>query len=408
MTVRGTRIFSDCSLTMRGASITEVLLAIAIAALALPFVYNKIAETNNTVRDIAMAKRIMSVRENVLNYVRMNQDRWPDVAQIKLDEAELATISSDAAVAFIDKYTVRGATITDVYLAFVVSDKNLRTQRIAKHIGGDAATVGEDGVAYGNTWAVAAPDFLPGDLIYRISRNVAGEDTSKYLHRATSGEDELNTMQRDLNMDFHNIYNTASVVAESAKIKNVNATFVDAETAVADTVYFSSGANIDGEKAYMTDVRVTGDISGFKNIYATNINGRGFTTKGRIVTDRVLVSRAVNVANDLVLKSDSSRTISEFTGISASTVLAPYVSAQEIIFYDNFGLTVSGELLMSTTVPLKIGNWVFPSTTPPYFKHLTISRAKIPDAPFRDEFDSLMRKDWKTSVQTNILTVGTR
>ncbi len=396
MIVFNKKIFTDYACNSRGASITEVLLAMAIVVFAMPFVYNKIAETNSMVRDIAMARRIMSVRDTALNYVRMNQDKWPDAAQIRLGADELAAISSVAASGFIDKYPVRGATVTDVYLAFVISDQELRAGKIARHIGGDAAIVGADGVAYGNTWAVAAPDFAPGDLIYRISRDVSGEDTSKYLHRATSGEDELNVMQRDLNMAYHHIYNVATMAAESARIKNSNTTFVETPELLADTVYFSSGANIDGQDVRIGNIRVTGDMSGFRNVYADTLNGRGFTTKGRIISDRATITNSVNVSNDFVLKADSSRTISSFAGITASTVLTPYVSAEEILFYDNFGLTISGELLMSTTSPLKIGSWVFPSTKPPEFKSFTLSRAKIPMPASQTEFNAVMRDGWKT------------
>ncbi|MBQ2017269.1 MAG: hypothetical protein II208_01935 [Alphaproteobacteria bacterium] len=399
MIVINRRIFSDSVHNSRGASITEVLLAVAIVALAMPFVYSKILQTNHSVRDIAVARRIMSVRDGALNFVRMNQDRWPDVAQIRLEATELASISPDAESGFIDKYSVRGATITDVYLAFAASDQDLRTSQIARHIGGDAAVVGADGIAYGNTWAVSAPDFAPGDLIYRISRDVSGEDTSKYLHRATSGEDDLNVMARDLDMSYHHVYNVATMSAESARIKNASATFVETPEMLADTVYFSSGANMNGQNVSISDIRVTGDLSGFRNIYATNLNGRGYSTSGRIVTDRAMITNSVNVSNDFVLKSDSSRTISGFAGISASTVLTPYIATQEIMFYDNFGLTISGELLMSTTSPLKVGNWVFPSTTPPQFKEFNLSRAKIPSAPSRGEFDALYRDDWKGQVQ---------
>lgn len=403
MVVLNKKFFSNSA---RGASILEVLLAMAIVAMAMPFVYNQIATTSNTLHDIAAARRIMSTRDAVLNFVRMNQDKWPDSAQIRLDESELASISPDASAGLVDKYAVNGAVITDVYLAFETPDDDLRTNKIARHIGGDAAVVGDDGVAYGNTWAVAAPDFISGDLIYRISRDVAGTDTSQYLHRGTSGEDNLNVMERDLDMAHHHIYNVASLNASSARIKNGNATFVDANDLVANTTYFSSGANVDGSNVSLGAVRVSGDMSGFKNIYADNVNGRGYTTTGRIITDRATITNSINIAHDLVIKSDTSRTISDFTGISVNSVAVPFVSAEEMIFYDNFGLTVSGELLMSTTSPLKIGNWIFPSTTPPQFSSFTLSRATRPAMPTRGEFNSLMRTGWQGTIPTTISTIN--
>lgn len=402
MIVSNMKIFSDEN---RGASVTEVLLAMAIVAVATPFVYTQIAKTNRIVQDIAVARNVISTRDNALNFVRMNQDKWPDAAQIRLDEAELASISPDAVAGLIDKYTVRGATITDVYLAFELGASAVRANSIARHIGGDAAIVDSDSVAYGNTWAVAAPDFMPGDLIYRISRDVSGVDTSRYLHRATSGEDGLNVMQRDLDMARHHVYNVATLSGKSARIKNGATSFVNAANATATTMYFSSGANIDGSDVSIGNIRVSGDMSGFRNVYADNINGSKYTTTGRIITDNAAILETINVSGNLNLKSDSARTISGFTGITANSVAVPYVAAEEMIFYENFGLTVSGELLMSTTPPLRIGNWSFQSTKPPEFSKFTLSRGKIPTAPSRNDFSPLMRRGWTGGVQTKISTI---
>ena len=396
MTVSRSKIFNNNS---SGASILEVLLAMAIIAVAAPFVYNQISRTNQTISDITTARHIMSVRDDVLNFIRMNQDKWPDVAQIKLDETELATISPDAAAGFVDKYAVNGAFVTDVYLAFELSKSQINANKIARHIGGDAAVVGDDSVAYGNTWAVSAPDFISGDLIYRISRDVSGEDTSKYLHRGTSGEDGLNVMQRDLDMAHHHIYNVATIFADSARIKNANTTFVTADDVFSDTIYFSSGANIDGQDVTFGDLRVSGDMSGFRNVRSARINdGNKFTTSGRVISDRVSITDKINIGNNLVLKSDTSNTISGFTGVAVNSVIAPFISAEEMIFYENFGLTVSGELLMSTTSPIKIGKWVFPSTKPPQFSKFTLSRAETPSMPSRNAFGPLMRSGWQETI----------
>ena len=400
MTVYKWKIFADSN---RGASITEVLLAMAIVAMATPFVYSRISQTNETIRDITYAKKIISSRDGALNFVRMNQDKWPDVVQIRLDEAELSAISPNAVAGFIDKYNISGAVITDVYLAFNMAKNDLRANKIASHIGGDAAVVGADGIAYGNTWAVSAPDFISGDLIYRISRDIAGEDTSKYLHRATSGEDDFNVMMRDLDMAHHHIYNVATVSAESVRARNASTRFFNSTDTTADNVYFSSGANMNGQDVKIKDLRVSGDTYGFRNIYADNMNGRGYTTKGSIITDRATITGSVNVANNFVLKSESSRTISGFTGISAGMVSTSYVSCQEMVFGDNFGLTVSGELLMSSTAPLRIGNWSFPSTKPPLFNHFELSRSKIPTAPINSEFDMLMKSGWQINTQIPVV-----
>ena len=396
MAVFKTNIFNTNN---AGASITEVLLTMAIVAMATPFVYKQIAQTNQNIRDIAVAKSIIATRDSVLNFIRTNQDKWPDAVQIQLDAEDLALISPNAFTGFIDKYPVVGTTITDVYLAFKIDTSNLHANKIAQHIGGDAAVVSNDGIAYGNTWAVAAPDFQTGDLIYRITKNISGQDTSKYLHRATSGEDDFNVMMRDLNMNKYHIHNASTVVAESAKVNNANSIFVNSDILDSNNVYFSSGANMDGENVYFGNLRVTGDMYGFRNIYADNLNGSKFTATGRIITDRAKVLNSIKVGNNMVLKSASTRSVSGFTVVSAGSVLTPFVSSEEMMFYDNFGLTVSGELLMSTTPPLRIGNWVFPSTKPPAFSEFEISRAKTPDAITHSEFNDIIKTGWQTTYK---------
>lgn len=388
-----TKIFSDAT---RGASMTEVILAMAIVAIVAPFLYMQITDATDNVRDMALARNIIALRGNVLNYVRANQDRWPDVAQIKLADDELSEISGVATAGFIDKYAVSGATITDVYLAFDTGLKPIRTMRVARHIGMDAAVVSDDGVAYGASWAVAAPDFQPGQLIYRVTRDVAGIDKSKYLHRTSSDDEDLNVMQRDLNMGGNSIFNIATMVAKSARIKNAAAMFANVQDLSATTVFFPDGANMNATSADIGAMRVTGDVTGFRNITANNLNGASYTTRGRIVTDRASVTKSVNVAKDFILKSNSALTVSGFAGMSANTVKTPYVSATEMTFFENFGLTISGELLMSTNAPLKIGAWTFPSTVPPSFNALTFERATIPGAPSRNAFGPLMQSGWKS------------
>lgn len=387
------RIFFDNN---GGASVLEVLLAMAIIAVAAPFVYTQISRTNRVVHDVAIANKITETRDGVLNYIRSNHDAWPNVAQIRLTPEDLEQMSDMAIAGFIDKYENRGAVVTDVYLAFDLGETELRTNQIAGYIGTDAAVVGDDGIAYGNTWAVMAPDFSAGNLIYRISRDVVGEDTSRYLHRGTSGEDNLNVMMRDFDMGGYNVFDVATVSAKSADINNATTTFVTSNDVSAQSIYFSSGANVDGQEVRFGSLRVTGDMNGFRNITALNVNGNGYSSNGRIIADRTKIINSVNVSNNLNLKSSTTRSISSFVGITASSVVAPYVSADEMMFYNNFGLTVSGELLMSTTAPLKIGSWSFTSAKPPQFSEFILSRAPLPVAPDKSEFAPLMDRDWKT------------
>ena len=383
--------------SQRGATMVEAVLAIAVVIAVSPFMYNQIVEMSRDSQDIAVANEIVKLRDSVINYIRVNQNQWPDNTEIKLSDDEIKNISPIAHSVYIDKYKVNGASITDVYLAINTNQSDFRTANIAKQIGEDAAVVRDDGIAYSQSWAVSAPDdFYVGDLIYRVSYDFEGADKSRFLHRGTMGEDNLNQMQRNLHMNNFNIFNAYDIDAVSAKIVDVDAVFLESDVVDANNVYFSSGANIGSENITFSSMRVTGDTNGFRTIKADVLNSDKYTTNGRLIVERATIGNSVNVAGNLILKSPNTRTISGFGGISVNKLLTPYLTATDLVFFENFGITVSGELLLAGIAPLKIGSWSFPSTTPPSFSKLILTRASIPSNPDMDEFDKITSQNWHT------------
>ena len=318
--------------SQRGTSVLEVILAIAIVVAVSPFLYNQIITISKDVQDMVMANKIVGLRDRVVNFLRINQTQWPDSVEIKLNDEDLQEIAPSARAGFIDKYKINGATITDIYLAFDINNSIFRAANIAKYIGEDAAVVREDGVAYSQSWAASAPEvFSSGNLVFRISRDFAGTDKSRFLHRGTMGEDGLNQMQRDLYMNNFNLFNVADVKSLSAGISDANAVFLDSDVVDASTVYFTSGANLNSKDIQVGTMRVTGDTNGFKTITAKKLNGNKYVTNGRIIADNVTVVNSVNVAGNLVLKSNNAKTITGFNGISTSKLLTPYISATEMV-----------------------------------------------------------------------------
>jgi len=380
----------------RGATMTEVILAVAVVVAVSPFLYRQIIDMSHESSDIAMANQIVDLRGDVINFLRVHQPEWQDTVEIKMSEEQVNEIASAAHSGFIDKYKTNGGAITDVYLAFDMGLPNYRVANIAKQIGEDAAVVREDGIAYSQSWAVSAPDdFNVGDLIYKISRDFAGADKSKFLHRGTMGEDGLNQMQRDLHLNNYNLFNVSNIDAISAKITDVDAVFLNADVVDSDSVYFSSGVNLNSANIAVGSMRVTGDTNGFKMIRADTLNGNKYTTNGRLIVDRATIGNSINVSGNLILKTSGSQTISGFGGISANKLLTPYISATDMAFFENYGITVSGELLLTGNAPLKIGSWFFPSTTPPSFSKFILTRATIPSVPDASEFKKIMQKNWQ-------------
>ena len=381
--------------SQRGASMLEVVLAIAVVMVMVPFMYNQISDMTNAVQDVAMANKIVHTRDTVINYIRINHGQWGDKAEIKLNEEQLKRIAPLAHSGFIDKYKINGSSMTDVYLAFNMAGSDLRGANVARYIGDAAAIVREDGIAYSQNWAVSAPnDFNKGDLIFKISRDFNNGDKSKFLHRGTMGEDGLNQMQRDLYMNNFNIFNVGDINGLSAKITDVDAVFLNSDVLDADSVYFNAGVNMSSQNVTMESLRVNGDTSGFRSIVANKLNSNKYSTSGRLIVDRVTVGNSVNVANNLVLKSTGAKSVTGFSGISTGKLLTPYLNATNLLFYENFGLTVSGELLISGKAALKIGSWIFPTNTPPSFSKFILTRASVPATPDNDEFKKLTSKDW--------------
>ena len=380
----------------RGATMTEVILAVAVVVAVSPFLYNQIIDMTQESTNIAIANQIVDLRGDVINFLRINQNKWKDTEEIRMSAEQIQEVAPSAHSGFIDRYKINGAEITDVYLAFNMDMPDYRVANIAKQIGEDAAVVREDGVAYSQSWAVSAPDdFYVGDLIYKISRDFAGADKSKFLHRGTMGEDGLNQMKRTLHLNNYNIFNVSTIDAKSAKIVDADAVYLDADVIDSTNVYFSSGATLNSANIAVGSMRVTGDTNGFRTIRADTLNGKKYTTNGRLIVDRATVTNSVNVSGNLILKTSGSQTISGFGGISANKLMTPYLSATDMAFFENYGITVSGELLLTGNAPLKIGNWLFPSKTPPSFSKFILTRAPIPAVPAPSEFKAIMQKNWQ-------------
>ncbi len=383
----------------RGASLLEIMLVFSIVAALSPFFYSQIADISKSMQDVATAKKVITIRENALNFVRLNQDKWPDIAQIILSDAELDSISPMPELGLIDKYPVQDSYVTDIYLIFSFPDGATRSAQIAQKIGPDATIVSNDGVAYTASWAISSPDFLPGDLVYKINYDFNTQNIEKYLHKTASENEELNIMARPLNMNNFDLQNVGNLTATSSSFDEVTAAFLQATDLYASNIYFSKGANIESDEINIKSIRVNKDITGFNEVATKTLNKQGFSTDGGIIANRANIYNSVNVGNNLNLNPSGSLSVSGFAGIMAHYVETAYLATDELIFHNNFGITLSSELLMSTETPLKIGNWSFPSSTPPSFTDFGLGRTVIPQSIETTEFEKIMDSAWQDIPQ---------
>ena len=404
----------------RGAGLMEVLLAIAIVGAIMPFAYNGVMEVSNSIVDASEAKRISEWSDPIMAYVRKNQADWPESAEVEFDEEEINLIREQNSenqisgrmlhpfAGFIEKRAARGGAMINAYLAFRPENiSEIRVANIARSIGADSAIVAANGEAVSPTgWSISSDLFSEGDLIYRISDILGEDEARRYLHRTYLDESDMNTMFRDLNMGKRNMVNVGTVSAKNLKSSNANIWFAEAPELRALDAYFPDGATVDPSKATLASVRVSGDISGFRKITTKRLTGSTGTVwsqRGDVVADSVNVSGPVHVQRDLVLKSESIRTMSGFVGIRAQVLATPFVTTDQLFFAGGYGMTISSELMYSTSMnPIKLGSWTFPSANGPEFSALVLRKISSEDlsdrlsAPEILEFAPIISSDWKT------------
>ena len=284
--------------TQRGASLLEVVLAMALTIILIPFMYNQIADMNNSFKDISVANKIVKSRDKVINYIRLNQEAFQDEAGTQLRIEELEDIMPTAHTGWVFKTKSKDSEITEVFLAFRM-DTDYQTANVAKFIGNDAAIVSTDNVAYSQNWAIGIDDdfgFLPGDLIYRIVHDFGGEDKNKFLHRGTVGDEQLNRMERDLDLnwnDLHNVDEAQGLDNSNLKMHNTQTDFfavgtddshtifssIDTSTShhartpfVAQNIVFAKGAALKSNDMCFEKLDVSDEVIGFDTISAQSLS----------------------------------------------------------------------------------------------------------------------------------------
>ena len=165
----------------RGASLTEMLFALAIATFIMPFAISQISDISDNLKNMSVAREFISDSDAIKNYMRLNYDLF------KLDEITEVPNDDKNTRIFIMK-------TVDALTTFVIRKKDgsiLRSHKIADMIGMDAAVVEDDTVAYSTGgWAVNVPDASAGDIVFRIQSESNSNDSEKYLHRRRAFDNE--------------------------------------------------------------------------------------------------------------------------------------------------------------------------------------------------------------------------
>ncbi|MCL2737571.1 MAG: hypothetical protein FWE17_01770 [Alphaproteobacteria bacterium] len=394
----------------RGASLLETLLAIGLVAAMAPFAYNRVLDVSRDIADVAAARRIHNWKEAAKGFIRANQMDWEDDAIFELSERDLVAIRAPDEgkqaifpyAAFIEKFSHAGGTTIEAYILFPGEFDGIRMHRIAHHLGADAAVAGDAQIAFSASggWSIESDILEENDIVFRVSVNMPIDDSYAFMHRVDTGDERLNTMERDLSMSRNDIVHAGAVNAGLLDSKMVGAWFAGGGAFSADEAVFPQGANVDGGGVSFAAVRVVGDIIGFRNIHAGIFAGGGgalnWSAQGNIVADRVNIAEAVHVGRNMTVRSPNVRTVSGFLGISVHSLATPFVSTEELRFADGFGLSISNELSASfTDGPLRLGNWAFPRTPAPRFADLVLTQGGAVKGGVPTGFENIMSRNWK-------------
>jgi hypothetical protein len=381
---RGRELLVDLP-EQRGASLLEMMFAIAIVALAMPFAYRQVANIGRSMQMLAFAKQLAAAADPVKNFMRLNASDFA--------EGEFAEVEYEGE----DKRVLILKT-GGVLEAFVVSKASnaLESNKIAAMIGPDAAAVAQDGAAYSAAggWAIAIPGTGDGDVVLRVRYARQSDDTAGYLHRTVLSEGELSTMKRDLSMGGFSINNAGAVNARKLNSPDVDSFLAKTPVIAAESVYFAGGLNLNPAGAFIPNIRATGDSIGFRNFYADDFD----SGRGSITADRATIKEKLSVGVRFEVKSPSARTVGGFAGASAGSLRCAYLDTENLTFMPGFGLTVSGELLYSATPPIKLGSWSFPNSggAGPRFSKLVLSNLGGKDVVHAvPDFSEVMEDGWQ-------------
>ena len=367
-----------------GASLLEMLFAIALVSLAMPFAYRQIASLGEDLKVMGIAKQLVQDSAPIKNHLRVYAEEFPagELVKVEIDRKDHQV------------FILNSGEITS---AFVVvqsyREDILKSHKIARMLGFDAAVVESDFIAYSGAggWSVLIPESRPGDLVYRIILPRREDDTARYLHRTVLSEDELSSMKRDLLMDGFSLININETGAEKLVSTDLDTFLARTPVIAANALYFSGGLNLNPEKSTLRNIRVNGDAIGFRNIFADILNSQGTLT-----TDRAAISTQLTVSDNFEVKAPYSKTVSGFAGVTAGNVKTSYLDATTLTFFPGFGLTVSGETLYSGTPPIKLGQWTFPGTNSPRFSELRLAnlggRTLAPQVP---DFSEILKDGWR-------------
>jgi len=288
-----------------GTSLLEVILSITLVLLLVPFLYVQIADMNDSVKNIAVANKIVKMRNDIKNYILLHNADFDDNENHELDDDVLQEIAPGANRGFVRKK--HGDVVgLEAFIEFNIDNSKYKAADIARYIGDDAAVVQSDHAAYSEYWAAAlggADAFVPGNLIYYVNYSFNSGDESNYLHKSSIGG--FNVMERGLDMNNNKLKNVSGIHVvnldvENGEIKSIND---DVDISTANVIFhqeFNVGSNSDLSFSKLIGVSSFNICGDFKSIELGELSANELT-----VTSTVNVKNKTTIKSGLICNGDS-------------------------------------------------------------------------------------------------------
>ncbi|MCR4917790.1 MAG: hypothetical protein K5912_02475 [Alphaproteobacteria bacterium] len=265
------RIFSNKH-SSRGTVLMEFLLAIALAGLLLPFIYQYQQRAIVRAENLKVTKQMQKIQHVLENYIIENKDKMLTTVGrniIRLNLSDLVKYGLDEELVRDtgDKYQIRvlksvdnndQASLQGVIVFDDVEITPLRTREIVS-MGDDKIGFVDGTRVYGGfgTWRMDISDLGINNNSGIVQTTSVNRDNSLYLWRVPSDSASDATMLSELNLGGRDIKNVSFVNANGMSVEE----FLDVNKLAVNDLIFKNYTTIDSDYKSQTGI-VSGVLSG--------------------------------------------------------------------------------------------------------------------------------------------------
>ena len=255
----------------RGGMMVELLLALALAAVMMPFIVNSQKERVVRAENISIAKEMKSVNDALERYIDIHKKELlgpvgKNITRVKISELQefgtpisvIEKYGEDFQVRVLKSRDREGHTTLQGVVVLASKDISPMRTRQIMNLGDDKMGFVEGGKAFGTlgSWHVNAVDFGISGLNGIVETTGTTMGTAPYLWRVPSENVSDATMLSPLNLAGHDIVNSKFVDTLTAQFEEI----FKSQKIILDRLVFQSKTTLD-KNFTATEAVVSGTLS---------------------------------------------------------------------------------------------------------------------------------------------------